>query len=47
MTLLHHIFLSLCSIVLDYAMRQATQGKEDELGFTLWRKRNRRIPAIC
>lgn len=46
-TLWHHIFLSLCSIVLDYAMRQATQGKEDELGFTLRRKRNRRIPAIC
>ena len=32
LTLWRHIFLSLCSIVLDYAMRQATQGKEDELG---------------
>ena len=34
-------------IVLDYAMRQATQGKEQELGFTLRRRQGRRTPAIC
>ena len=34
-------------IVLAYAMRQATQGKEEELGFTARRKQRRRIPAIC
>ena len=34
-------------IVLDYALRQATQGKEEELGFTLRRRQSRRTPAIC
>ena len=34
-------------IVLDYAMRQATQGKEEELGFTLRTRQSRRTPAIC
>ena len=28
-------------------MRQATQGKEEELGFRLRRRQSRRIPAIC
>ena len=36
-------------IVLDYAMRQAIDGKEEELGFTLQTRRSRRVPAksIC
>ena len=32
-------------IVLDYAMRQATEGKEEELGLTLYPRQSRRIPA--
>lgn len=36
-------------IVLDYAMRRATQGREDVLGFTLRPQRSRRVGAqsIC
>ena len=33
-------------IVLDYAMRKATEGKEEELGFTLRKRRSRRVPSI-
>ena len=32
-------------IVLDYAMRQAIEGKEEELGFTLFPRQSRRVPA--
>ena len=32
-------------IVLDYAMRQAIEGKEEELGLTLHQRQSRRIPA--
>ena len=32
-------------IVLDYAMRQAIEGKEEELGLTLYPRQSRRIPA--
>ena len=36
-------------IVLDYALRKAIDGKEEELGFTLDRRRSRRVAAkaIC
>ena len=33
-------------IVLDYAMRQAIEGKEEQLGFTLRKRQSRRIPPI-
>ena len=33
-------------IVLDYALGQAIQGREEELGFTLHRRRSRRVPAV-
>ena len=33
-------------IVLDYAMRSAIQGREEELGFELEPKKIRRYPAI-
>ena len=36
----------LFAIVLDYVMREAIQGKEEELGFVLERKRSRRHPPI-
>ena len=32
-------------IVLDYAMRQAIEGKEEELGFTLHQRQSRRVHA--
>ena len=32
-------------IVLDYAMRQAIEGKEEELGFTLHRRQSIRVHA--
>ena len=32
-------------IVLDYAMRQAIEGKEEELSFTLHRSQSRRVHA--
>ena len=32
-------------IVLDYALRKAIQGKEEELGFTLQQRKSRRVPA--
>ena len=32
-------------IVLDYALRQAITGTEDELGFTITPRRSRRVPA--
>jgi ribosomal protein S18 len=32
--------------VLDYVLRKTFTGKEEELGFTLQRKRSRRTPAI-
>jgi hypothetical protein len=32
-------------IVLDYAMRQAIEGKEEELGLTLHQRQSRRVPA--
>ena len=38
-TLVSFLFI----IVLDYAMRQATDGREEELGFTLKNKRSRRV----
>ena len=33
-------------IVLDYAFRQAIDGKENELGFTIKPRRSRRYPAV-
>ena len=33
-------------IVLDYALRMAIDGKEDELGLTLHKRRSSRIPAV-
>jgi len=33
-------------IVLDYALRQATDGMEEELGLTITTKRFRRTPAV-
>jgi len=33
-------------IVLDYALRKATEGMEEELGFTITPKRPRRTPAV-
>ena len=33
-------------IVLDYAMRQATEGKEEELGLTIKPRQSRRVPAV-
>ena len=35
--------LVLFIIVLDYATRQAIDGREEELGFTLKRRRSRRV----
>ena len=32
-------------IVLDYVLRQAISGKEEELGFTVTPRRSRRIPG--
>ena len=32
-------------IVLDYAMRIAIEGKEEELGLTLYPRKSSRIPA--
>ena len=36
-------------VVLDYALRRAIQGREEELGFTLHPRRSRRVGAksIC
>ena len=31
-------------IVLDYAMRQATEGKEEELGLTIKQRQSQRVP---
>ena len=36
----------LFAIVLDYAMRKALEGKEEELGFKLERRRSRRHPPV-
>ena len=36
----------LFAIILDYAMRKATGGKEEELGFTLYRRRSRRHEPV-
>ena len=33
-------------IVLDYVMRQTYTGREEELGFQLYRQRSRRFPAV-
>ena len=33
-------------IVLDYAMRKAMAGKEEELGFTITPRRSRRHPKV-
>jgi len=33
-------------IVLDYALQKATEGMEEELGFTITPKRSRRRPAV-
>ena len=33
-------------IVLDYALRQAIQGREQELGFTITPRRSTRHPAV-
>ena len=40
-TLAPYIFV----IVLDYAMRQAIEGKEEELGLTLYPRKSSRVPA--
>ena len=32
-------------IVLEYAMRQAIDGKEKQLGFKVYKRRSRRVPA--
>ena len=40
-TLVPYLFI----IVLDYVMRQATEGKEEELGLTLKKRQSRRIGA--
>ena len=37
----------LFAIVLDFAMRQAIDGKESELGFTLEKRRCSRQPAVA
>ena len=36
----------LFAIVLDYVMRQAINGREEELGFKLMRRRSRRHPPV-
>ena len=36
----------LFAIVLDYAMRQAIEGKEEELGFQLQRRKSKRTPPV-
>ena len=36
----------LFAIILDYAMRKAIGGKEEELGFTLHRRRSRRHEPV-
>ena len=33
-------------IVLDYALKRATEGKEEELGFTILPRRSRRFPKV-
>ena len=33
-------------VALDYALRKAIAGREEELGFTLTRRRSRRQPAV-
>ena len=33
-------------IVLDYAMRKATEGREEELGLTIKKRQSRRVPPI-
>ena len=40
-TLAPYLFI----VVLDYVMRQATEGKEEELGLTLKKRQSRRIGA--
>ena len=34
-------------IVLDYALRKAITGREEDLGFTLVKRRSKRYPALC
>ena len=34
-------------IVLDYALRKAVTGREEDLGFTLVKRRSKRNPALC
>jgi len=41
-TLAPYLFI----IVLDYALRKATEGMEEELGFTITPKRSRKAPAV-
>ena len=36
----------LFAIVLDYAMRMAIEGREEELGFHLKKRRSRRYPPV-
>ena len=36
----------LFAIVLDYCMRMAVDGREEELGFTIERRRSRRYPPV-
>ena len=36
----------LFAIVVDYVMRKATSGREEEFGFTLHRRKSRRCPAV-
>ena len=36
----------LFTIVLDYALRQATSGLESELGFTITPRKSRRTPTV-
>ena len=42
-TLAPYIFV----FVVDYAMRQAIQNNEEELGFMIQPSRSRRHPAVC
>ena len=41
-TLAPYLFI----IVLDYVLREAINGREDELGFTIKSRQSRRVPAV-
>ena len=44
--MIYDIYIYLFVITLDYAIRQAIEGREEELGFELSKRRNYRHPAI-